>query len=148
MPSGVSKTKSKIGSSRDFICILPKRDGVKDTESREKTGTCSQVSEAHSIFYKDRERKSNCAGSHVKISGPKSYPSPSKYNPRQTKLVVRPGCYIEMRCLTPVFEPQAVATTLTLLNAMAAPATHRVQQKAADRVERPRQRPVCLRGCR
>ena len=80
------RRSQRLGSSRDFICILPKRDGVKDTESREKTGTCSQVSEAHSIFYKDRERKSNCAGSHVKISGPKSYPSPSKYNPRQNKI--------------------------------------------------------------
>ena len=80
------RRSQRLGSSRDFICILPKRDGVKDTESREKTRTCSQFSGAHSIFYKDRERKSNCAGSHVKISGPKSYPSPSKYNPRQNKI--------------------------------------------------------------
>ncbi|EDS02465.1 hypothetical protein ALIPUT_01991 [Alistipes putredinis DSM 17216] len=33
---------------------MPKRDGVKDTESREKTGICSQFSGAHPIFYKDR----------------------------------------------------------------------------------------------
>ena len=83
---GVSKTKSKIGIKPRQKQILPRRDGVKDTESREKTGTCSQFSGAHPIFYKDRERKSNRAGSHVKISGPKSYPSPSKYNPRQNKI--------------------------------------------------------------
>ena len=54
----VSKTKSKItikpSVKANFICILPKRDGVKDTESREKTGICSQFSGAHPIFYKDR----------------------------------------------------------------------------------------------
>ena len=43
------RRSQRLGSSRDFICILPKRDGVKDTESREKTRTCSQFSGAHSI---------------------------------------------------------------------------------------------------
>lgn len=42
-----------------------------------------------------------------------------------------------MRCLTPVFEPQAVGYHADATQRHGCPGDHRVQQKAADRVERP-----------
>ena len=106
---GVSKTKSKIGikpRAKTNLFVLC-RGGVSKTKSkigiklRQKqilfafcrSGTESKIRKAerkrefvHSFPGRILSSTKIDAGLHVKISGPKSYPSPSKYNPRQNKI--------------------------------------------------------------
>ena len=81
---GVSKTKSKIGIKlrQKQILFAFCRSG---TESKIRKAERKREF-VHSFPGRILSSTKIDAGLHVKISGPKSYPSPSKYNPRQNKI--------------------------------------------------------------